>query len=301
MTHISEIKADHLIGREVGSSTILREISRGGMAIVFAAYQRTLRRQIAVKVLPRELMTPASADLFYREAEAAAILYHPGIIPVYEVGDTGDFLFFSMPLVSGDTLAGVLQKAQRNILPSRRILPVEKTLSIMKQVLDALEYAHSNEIVHRDIKPGNILIEAQSGRPVILDFGIATVLRSEKKGKPMIQGTPVYMAPEQILSHDVDGRADVYAAGTMLFKMLAGTLPFPDYKNGLELMKLKVKRKRGIFTQLPSQVNPLLRPEMDRIILSAVNPDPSLRFESCRVFMESLEQYRRKFIRSQYE
>lgn len=296
MESIASINVNHLIGSEIGSSTIVRELARGGMSIIFVAFQRTLKRQIAVKILPKKLMTEKTAELFQQEAESAAILYHPNIIPVYEVGETDEFLFFTMQLVNGETLSSMIKKARKNVIPSRRVIPVDRSIKLMFQILDALEYAHNHEIVHRDIKPGNILLDSVSKRPVVTDFGIAKVLRAEDDTKPVIQGTPVYMAPEQVTNKLIDGRADIYACGIMMFQMLVEQLPFPKVKSTLSLLKLKVKNKEGIFEKLPSEVNPLLHPDMDSVILKATARDLDDRFQNCREFIWSLENYIKKHV-----
>lgn len=296
MESIATINVNHLIGQEIGSSTIVRELARGGMSIIFIAFQRTLKRQIAVKILPKKLITPKTSALFQQEAESAAILYHPNIIPIYEVGETDEFLFFTMQLVSGETLSNLIKKAGKNILPSRRFIPVAQSVKIMVQILDALQYAHDQNIVHRDIKPGNILLDKTTGRPVVTDFGIAKVLRAEDDAKPIIQGTPVYMAPEQILNRDVDGRADIYATGVMLFQMLVERMPLPRLKSTISLLKLKVKNKDGIFTKKPSEVNPALHFDMDAIIKKATMKNPDDRFQNGREFIEALDAFAKKHL-----
>lgn len=296
METIASINVDHLIGNEIGSSTIIRELARGGMSIIFIAFQRTLKRQIAVKVLPKKLITAKTATLFQQEAESAAILYHPNIIPIYEVGETDDFLFFTMQLVAGDTLSSLLKKTVKNIIPSRRILPVERSIKLMFQVLDALDYAHRQQIVHRDIKPGNILLDNVSNRPIVTDFGIAKVLRSDEDSKPVIQGTPVYMAPEQIINRDVDGRADVYAAGVMFFQMLVEKLPMPSFKTTVSLLKHKLKSKDGVFFCKPSELNSVLHHDMDEIVLKATSHNPEDRYGTAREFIKDLEYYLKQHI-----
>ena len=291
MESIASINVDHLIGNEIGSSTIVRELARGGMSIIFVAFQRTLKRQIAVKILPKKIITPKTASLFQQEAESAAILYHPNIIPIYEVGETDEFLFFTMQLVAGDTLSTLLKKTSRNIIPSRRVLPVDRSIKLMFQILDALDYAHKQDIIHRDIKPGNILLDSVSNRPIVTDFGIAKVLRSDDDSKPIVQGTPVYMAPEQILNRDVDGRADIYACGVMFFQMLVEKLPIPRLKTTISLLKLKVSNKDGVFSHKPSELNPFLHEDMDDIIKKATEYDPSNRYQTGREFIKDLEAY----------
>lgn len=294
MTTIAAYNAERLIGTQVGTSIIIKELARGGMAIVFIAFQKSLKRQIAVKVLPKSLITAKSAELFQQEAEAVAILSHPNIIPVYEVGETDEFLFITMQLVQGNTLAQYMQFAQKNPIPSRRVLPLPATLRVMIQMLDALDYAHSQGIVHRDIKPGNIMIEKHSRRPLVTDFGIVQVLNSNTEAAKAVHGTPLYMAPEQILGQDVDGRADIYAAGTMFYQMLVAELPLPEFKNKTDLLKHKILSRGNFFLKKPSEANPAIDQEMDRIIGKATAFEPDQRYGSGRDFLGDLEQYQRQ-------
>jgi len=294
MTTIAAYNAERLIGTQVGTSIIIKELARGGMAIVFIAFQKSLKRQIAVKVLPKSLITAKSAELFQQEAEAVAILSHPNIIPVYEVGETDDFLFITMQLIQGNTLAQYMQFAQKNPIPSRRVLPLPATLRVMIQMLDALDYAHSQGIVHRDIKPGNIMIEKHSHRPLVTDFGIVRVLNSDTEAAKAVHGTPLYMAPEQILGQDVDGRADIYAAGTMFYQLLVAELPLPEFKSKTDLLKHKILSRGNFFLKKPSEVNPAIDREMDRIIGKATAFEPDQRYGSGRDFLGDLEQYQRQ-------
>lgn len=296
MTSIAKLKVDHLIGRQLGTSTIIKELARGGMAVVFIAYQRSLKRQIAVKILPKSLLTQKTADLFRQEAESAAILSHPNILQIYEVGETDEFLFFTMQLIQGLSVAKSLAMAKKNILPSKRLLPLDTTIRIITQVLDALNYAHTQEIIHRDIKPANILIEKHTQRAMITDFGVAKVLRGENEKHPMLLGTPTYMAPEQVLRTQMDSRIDIYAVGTMLFQMLVPELPLPKHKSKAELLKQKALNKNGIFQKKPSELNPGLNRDMDVIVQKATAFDPDERYATCRDFINELEEYRRKYL-----
>jgi serine/threonine-protein kinase len=253
----------HLIGQKVGSSTLLEEIARGSMGVVFVGYQSSLKRQIAVKVVPKSIITPLTARIFQQEAELAAILSHPNIIPVYEVGDAGDFLFLAMQLVKGNPLSYYIKRSRKNVLPSRRTLPLNITLKIIVSVLNALDYAHSQSIIHRDIKPANILIEGYKNRPIIVDFGLAQVSRKPDETSTMIVGTPKYMAPEQILNSEVDGRVDIYATATMLYEMLTPEPLFSDIKSIQDLLSKKMKRNNGLFAKKPSEMNPRLNKEME--------------------------------------
>ena len=291
----------HLIGEKVGSSTLLEEIARGSMGAVFVGYQTSLKRQIAVKVLPKSIITSQTARSFQQEAELAAILSHPNIIPVYEVGDAGDFLFLAMQLVKGKPLSYYIKRSHKNVLPSKRTLPLNITLKIINSVLNALDYAHSQSIIHRDIKPGNLLIEGYKSRPIIVDFGLAQVSQKPDEASTMISGTPKYMAPEQILNSEVDGRADIYATATMLYEMLTPEPLFSDIKSIQDLLARKINQKNGLFAKMPSEINPGLNKEMDRILSKALSFDPETRYATCREFRDQLERYSEQYLRNQRE
>jgi len=295
MSSIETYNVDHLIGQEVGTCTLMKELARGGMGIVFIAFQRTLKRQIAVKILPKSILTPQTALRFLQEAEAAAILSHPNIITIYEVGETDEFLFFTMHLVQGTALSERLKKVRKYFLASQRVLPLPETLRLVLPVLDALDYAHREEIVHRDIKPENILIENHTQRPLISDFGVAKVLRGENV-ELGIQGTPVYMAPEQILGSGIDGRTDIYAAGIMLFEMLVPELPLPKYESTMALLRQKASNRNGILQKKPSELNPRLTKGMDKIIQRATAYNPAERYATCREFIEDLKWHQKQYL-----
>ena len=293
MALLKTMKFDQFIGKEVGSATLLKELGRGAMAVIFVAFQKTLKRQIAVKILPKSFLTPITAELFQQEAESAAILSHPNIVQIYEVGDTKDFLFFTMQLINGRSIADIINRRKKHVLPSKRFLPVLESINIVINVLDALDYAHSQDIVHRDIKPANILIESHTSRPIITDFGIAKLLRGPtNQGASIIRGTPIYMAPEQILKKKVDGRADIYATGTMLFEMLVSNLPLPAFGRAVELLKMKLILKDRLIQKRPSAINPLIGEEMEHILFKAISYDPENRYATCRAFLEDLKSYR---------
>lgn len=295
MATIKEIDLSHLVGRDVGTATLLKELGRGAMAVIFIAYQRTLKRQIAVKILPRSLLTPAAADQFQQEAELAAILSHPNIIQIYEVGGTEEFIYFSMQLIQGRPLSYFIELAQRHVIPSRRFIGLRITLDLVLAVLDGLEYAHSQDIIHRDIKPANIMIEKHNKRPIIMDFGISKNIRGENDKEQGPMGTPVNMAPEQLLEKNLDNRVDVYATGVMLFQMLVGNLPYAPHRSIKEILKLKIQDKW--LTRTPSQINPAVNEDMDRIVLKAIAREPDHRYASCRDFAHDLHKYAAKYVK----
>ncbi|MGA6926428.1 MAG: serine/threonine-protein kinase [Desulfosarcina sp.] len=291
MTTIGKLNLDHLVGQQVGTSVLLKKIGHGAMSAVFVAFQKSLKRQIAVKVLPKSLLTEKSAAFFQQEAESAAILAHPHIIPIYEVGETKTFLYFTMQLVNGNELSHAIRLTQKNILPSKRFMPIQTIIDVMLKVLDGLAYAHDNDIVHRDIKPDNIMIEGHSKRPLITDFGVARVSRTTGKSDRLLLGTPMYMAPEQILSGTVDGRADIYSAGVTMLEMLMSKLPYPRYQTAMDLLKLKLSMKSRIFQQRPSQVHPMANRALDEVLFKALAFDRERRYASCREFASELKRF----------
>ena len=298
MASLKNMNLGDLIGEKVGSSTLLEEIARGSMGAVFVGYQSSLKRQIAVKVVPKSTVTPLTAKIFQQEAELAAILSHPNIIPVYEVGDAGDFLFLAMQLVKGKPLSYYIERSRKNVLPSKRTLPLNITIKIIVSVLEALDYAHSQSIIHRDIKPGNILIEGYKNRPIIVDFGLAQVSQKPDETSTMVAGTPKYMAPEQILNSEIDGRADIYATATMLYEMLTPEPLFADIDSIQDLLKEKINPNNELFVNKPSEICSRLNIEMDRILSKALSYDPDARYATCREFREQVEQYSKRYLRN---
>jgi serine/threonine protein kinase len=209
------------------------EIGRGGMAVVYRALDKRLRRKVALKVLPPDLAFRADVrSRFVREAQMAAQLSHPHIVPIYAVDETGGIVWFAMGLVEGEPLAKQLAEHPRpDVATVRRVL---------REVADGLSYAHAQGVVHRDIKPDNILIEAATGRALVTDFGIARAAEGDLRltATGVAVGTPAYMSPEQAMGEkDVDGRADIYALGVVGWQMLAGELPFKSENTPGMLMK----------------------------------------------------------------
>ena len=209
------------------------ELGRGGMAIVYRAKDMRLRRRVAIKVLPPELaFNPQVKTRFLREAETSAQLSHQNIVPIYSVDERDGVVYFVMGLVDGETLGEMLQRAPRP--------PVDVVRRVLAEVADALQYAHARGVVHRDIKPDNILIERDGGRALVTDFGIARAAEAESRltVTGVTVGTPAYMSPEQALGEsELDGRSDLYSLGIVGYEMLAGEIPFRASNTPAMMMK----------------------------------------------------------------
>ena len=203
-------------------------LGQGGFAAVFRARDNTLNRDVAVKVMDVELApSPTAAERFLREAQTVARLEHPHIVPIYKVGRQREIFYIIMRCIDGPSLGQLLETQKK--------LPIGDAARIARQVADALAYAHSQEIVHRDIKPDNILLD-KSGHVLVTDFGIAKAVQAAKERRSgqstqltsegLVVGTPQYMSPEQASGDPLDGRSDIYSLGVVLYQMLAGAPPF---------------------------------------------------------------------------
>lgn len=204
--------------------TIEGEIGRGGMGVVYRARDERLQRRVAVKVLPPELAFSGEIrERFTREAQTAARLAHPHIVPIHDVGQGGGIVYFVMGLIEGESLAARIRRRGR--------VPPEECRRIMKETADALSAAHAMSVIHRDIKPDNILLEGTRGRVMVTDFGIAKAMSGTSSATltsaGMAIGTPSYMSPEQAAGErEIDGRSDLYSLGVVVYQMLSGELPF---------------------------------------------------------------------------
>ncbi|MBI3242435.1 MAG: serine/threonine protein kinase [Chloroflexi bacterium] len=256
-----------LIGTTLGSYRVLEQIGLGGMATVYKAYQPGVDRLVALKILPSHYaQDPLFVQRFEREARVIASLEHPGIIPIYDFGAQDGVSYLVMRYLQAGTVKDILGRGR---------LPLADAAKLISEIAAALDYAHSQGIIHRDVKPSNILVDKQ-GNAYLTDFGIAKVLEgtSELTGSAML-GTPAYMAPEQTLSKPVTPQTDVYSLGVMLYEMATGKPPF-EAETPLAVALMHINES----LPLPRQVNPELPEAVELVILKALAKDPADRYQS---------------------
>jgi serine/threonine protein kinase len=291
MASVRTINVTDYIGKQFGNVTIVKEIGRGAMGIVLLGFQKSLKRQVAVKILPKALHhLPSALDLFRDEAETVAVLSHPNIIPIFEMGENERCFFQVMQYIEGENLRSLIKGRLNHPLPSKRLLPLHETATILCTVLDALGYAHNEGVVHQDVKPSNIIIDNRQRRPYLMDFGIARVFIAEYKSEGKVVGSPLYMSPEQAMGIDTDGRSDIYSLGIILFEMLAGTVPTGP-ETATDILICKQSEPERFFAKSPRQASPYVSERMERIILKATAPKREERYQDCTAFMRDLEPF----------
>jgi serine/threonine-protein kinase len=223
------------------------EIGRGGMSVVYRARDLSLNRPVAIKVLPPELAyDPAVRTRFTREAQTSAHLSHAHIVPIYDVGEREGIAYFVMALVTGGNLAALLAHEPRQ--------PIDEVRRLLYEIADALAYAHLRGVIHRDIKPDNILLDGETGRAMVTDFGIARAIEAGTRltVTGIAVGTPTYMSPEQAVGErEIDGRSDIYSLGVLAYQMLTGRVPFAAGNSMALLMKHVSERPRPIAELRP--------------------------------------------------
>lgn len=266
----ASIHASSLIGRTVGAYTVTGVLGHGGMASVFRARQHSLDREVALKILPPERgREAAQVERFLREARTAARLDHPNIIPVYDVRVAGDLPYIAMRLIDGPTLLEVIPQVG---------LPLARIDAIVAQIASALDYVHSQGLIHRDVTAGNVMLEPHD-RVTLTDFGIAATRGRDGRLDAPIEGTAEYLAPELARGMTPSARSDIYALGVLTYEMVAGRLPFvgPDAESVL---------RQQVSAAPPSirTIRPDLPAGVDRVLLTALAKDPAQRFPSAGSF-----------------
>src|SRR6184192_2968070 len=273
-------RAAEMLG-ELGDYELLEEVGRGGQGVVFRARQKSLNRTVALKVISLgQWASKAHLKRFRREAEAAASLDHTCIVPIYEVGERDGSCYFSMKFVEGGQLDEVVR---------RKLMSIRQAAELIAKVARTVHYAHEHGILHRDIKPGNILLDAK-GEPHLTDFGLARLLETESTVTRTMEilGTPSYMAPEQAVGNNaaVSGATDVYGLGAVLYQLLTGHPPFAGGTT-FETIKLLLDTE----PRQPRLWNPKIDRDLATICLKCLDKDPQRRYSSALTLAEDLDRW----------
>ena len=259
-----------------GRYRVLRKLGSGGMADVYAAEDRQLGRRVALKVLHRRFAEDQQfVERFRREASSAAGLQHPNIVAIFDRGQWDGTSYIAMELVEGRTL--------KEVVRGKGPAPPEAAVDVTLQILRAARYAHKHGIVHRDIKPHNVLID-QDGRVRVTDFGIARAGTSDMTETGSIMGTAQYLSPEQAQGRAVDARSDLYSIGIVLYELLTGQVPF-DAESPVTVALMQVNEP----PPPPRELNPAIPPAIEAVVLRAMEKDPDRRFQSADEFIAALE------------
>lgn len=269
---------------KAGRYEIIDELGRGAMGVVYRAMDPVIGRTVAVKTIRLSeegtgLTRPELLARFQTEARAAGLLTHPNIVVVYDAGEENGLYFITMELVEGKSLQALLDGGHA--------FPVPRVIRIMEQTCSALQFAHERNIVHRDVKPANLMLTADDTVKVT-DFGTAKILQfGTVQQTAHVMGTPSYMSPEQVKGRPVDGRSDIFSIGVMLYEMLTGEKPFPG--QSITTVIYKIVNEEPVP---PRQINPSIHPGLNDIVLRALAKEPENRYQSCRELLEDLRNYR---------
>src|SRR6266699_3586703 len=264
-----------------GDYELVEEIGRGGQGVVYRAHQKSLNRTVALKLIGLGYWaTEAHLKRFRREAESAASLEHPCIVPIHEVGERDGSCYFSMKFVEGGQLDAVVR---------REPMPIRRAVELIDTVARTVQYAHEHHILHRDIKPGNILLD-QKGEPHLTDFGLARLVETESTVTRTMEvlGTPSYMAPEQAVGNNarVTSATDVYGLGAVLYQLLTGHPPFAGGTT-FETVRLVLDTE----PRQPRLLNPKVDRDLATICLKCLEKDPQRRYSSALALAEDLERW----------
>lgn len=278
----AEQSVDELPFQRLGHYEIRERIGQGGMGDVYLGYERSLDRQVAIKVLPPEFARQDEfVKRFYAEATAAARLAHPNIIPIYFIGEDQGHHYFVMQYVEGETLADLLKRKSR--------IEIAQTLAIIEQVLSGLAAAHAEGMIHRDIKPGNILLDRINRKVLLADFGLVKSLltKTEMTATGVVMGTVDYISPEQGRGQPVDPRSDLYSLGVLAYQMLTGRLPFQADSPTSMIFQHAYETPEPIHKLAPGVPEPLVK-IVDRLLAKL----PEERYESAELVLEDLRAFR---------
>lgn len=279
--------ADPLEGRNLGKYRVLEPLGRGGMARVYRAYHAQLDRYVAIKVLRSDLVEEEDfLARFRREAQAVAALRHPNIIRVFDFDVQDDFYYMVMELLEGDSLRTRLNEYRaRESRTREHKMPLGEVVRVLLDVLDGLGYAHSEGMIHRDVKPANILL-TRRGQAVLTDFGIAQIIGGTRYTvSGALMGTLNYMSPEQGLEGQCDARSDIYSLGIVLYEMLTGAPPY-DAETPLAILMKHVNDPLPV----PRKIDPDIPKPFERVVLRALAKRPQQRYQSAEEMAEALQK-----------
>jgi serine/threonine protein kinase len=270
---------EDLTGKLFGAYEIAAPLGEGGMAAVYKAYQPAMKRFVAVKVLSRKLAESSEfTTRFQREAIMLAQLQHPHILPVFDYGQVDGYSYIVMPFLQNGTLAELLQARRRSLTEIHQIIT---------QVGGALGYAHARGMIHRDVKPSNVLIDEQ-GNCLLTDFGLARMVEASSEmltSAGAIMGTPAYMSPEQGKGDTLDGRSDLYSLGVIFYEMLTGQVPYRDKLPMMVVIK-------HIRDPLPSarEFAPDLTDAIERVLIKSLAKEPDERYQTAEDFVQAVQK-----------
>ncbi|HEY4840107.1 MAG TPA: protein kinase [Candidatus Acidoferrales bacterium] len=268
---------------KTGRYQLLDELGRGAMGVVYRAHDPVIGRDVAVKTMHLSAdgsgaNRPEFLTRFQTEARAAGILTHPNIVVVYDAGEEGGVFYITMELVEGRSLQSLLDEHQS--------FPLPRAIKIIEQASSALDYAHKHNIIHRDVKPANLMITADD-TVKITDFGTAKILRFNTTQTAAVIGTPSYMSPEQIKGKTVDGRSDIFALGVILYELVTGEKPFPG--QNITTVIYKIVNEEPIP---PRELDPSINTGLCNVISRALAKEPTARFQTCGELLEALKNHR---------
>ena len=267
-----------LIGKRVANRyDVVALLGTGGMGVVYRASDRLLQREVALKVLTER--SDAIRRRFLLEARSLARLNHPGIVAIYDAGEASGIPYIVMELATGPTLGDLAAGG----------MTVGFAVRATIRLLDALHYAHENDVLHRDVKPSNIVVRSD-GSVKIMDFGLARRISDLSAGTQAgeIVGTVSYLSPEQFLGKSSDARGDLYSLGIILYELLTGALPFKIERD--DLVALVYAHVNEVAVP-PSRLNPNISPELERIVLKLIEKEPALRYQTARALQADLRAY----------
>jgi len=257
-----------------GRYRLLKRIGSGGMADVWLAEDAHLQRRVALKILHRRFAQDREfVERFRREAEAAAGLQHPNVVSVFDRGDVEGTYYIAMQLLEGRSLKALIDQG----------LTPEQSVALIRQVLEGAGFAHRHGVVHRDLKPQNVIVDDE-GTVTVTDFGIARAGASEITQAGSVMGTPHYLSPEQAQGQDVTAVSDLYSVGVILYEALAGRVPF-EADSAVAIAMKQVSHT----PQRPSSINPSVTPALDAVVMRALEKDPGQRFQSAEAFIAALD------------